>query len=71
MRLPSSLSGLSVYALYLAAALGAPLDNYTSAQEKLARNGLRGGSIPVLDVRGKVMIGFNPAEVDAALGAML
>jgi hypothetical protein len=37
MRLPSSLSGVSVYALYLAAALGAPLDNYTSAQEKLAR----------------------------------
>ena len=40
-------------------------------QEKLARNGLRAGSIPVLDVRGKVMIGFNPSEVDAALGEML
>jgi glutaredoxin len=40
-------------------------------QEKLARNGLRGGSIPVLDVRGKVMIGFNPSEVDAALGEPL
>jgi glutaredoxin len=40
-------------------------------QEKLARNGLRAGSIPVLDVRGKVMIGFNPSEVDAALGANL
>ena len=40
-------------------------------EEKLARNGLRAGSIPVLDVRGKVMIGFNPAEVDAALGQAL
>jgi glutaredoxin len=40
-------------------------------QEKLARNGLRGGSIPVLDVRGKIMIGFNPSEVDAALGQAL
>jgi glutaredoxin len=40
-------------------------------QEKLARNGLRAGSIPVLDVRGKVMIGFNPSEVDAALGEPL
>ena len=40
-------------------------------QEKLARSGLRGGSIPVLDVRGKVMIGFNPAEVEAALGLAL
>jgi glutaredoxin len=37
-------------------------------QRKLVRNGLRGGSIPVIDVRGKVMVGFNPAEVDAALG---
>lgn len=40
-------------------------------QQKLARNGLNGGSIPVLDVRGKVIIGFNPAEVDAALGEAL
>jgi glutaredoxin len=40
-------------------------------QEKLAKRGLRGGSIPVLDVRGKVMIGFNPAEIDAALGDAL
>ena len=37
MRLQLSLSGVSLYALYLAAALAAPLDNYTSAQEKLAR----------------------------------
>lgn len=40
-------------------------------QSKLARSGLRAGSIPVIDVRGKVMVGFNPAEIDAALGAAL
>jgi len=40
-------------------------------QQKLARKGLQAGSIPVLDVRGKLMIGFNPAEVEAALGASL
>lgn len=40
-------------------------------QSKLARTGLRAGSIPVIDVRGKVMVGFNPAEIDAALGAAL
>lgn len=36
---------------------------------KLAKANLRGGSIPVLDVRGKVIVGFSPAEVDAALAA--
>lgn len=40
-------------------------------QEKLAKSGLREGSIPVIDVRGKVMVGFNPAEIDAALGEPL
>jgi glutaredoxin len=40
-------------------------------QQKLARSGLHEGSIPVIDVRGKVMIGFNPAEIDAALGQPL
>jgi glutaredoxin len=40
-------------------------------QQKLAKNGLHEGSIPVIDVRGKVMIGFNPAEIDAALGQPL
>ncbi len=40
-------------------------------QQKLARKGLQAGSIPVLDVRGRVMVGFNPAEVEAALGASL
>jgi glutaredoxin len=37
-------------------------------QQKLASRGLRGGSIPVIDVRGKVMVGFDPREIDAALG---
>jgi glutaredoxin len=40
-------------------------------QEKLARNGLRSGSIPVIDVRGKVMVGFNATEIENALGASL
>lgn len=40
-------------------------------QEKLAKNGLRSGSIPVIDVRGKVMVGFNPQEIDGALGQAL
>jgi glutaredoxin len=37
-------------------------------REKLARHGIRGGSIPVIDVRGKVMVGFDPGSIDAALG---
>jgi glutaredoxin len=38
-------------------------------QGKLRSAGVRnGGSIPVLDVRGKVMVGFNPQAVDEALG---
>lgn len=40
-------------------------------QDKLAKSGLRAGSIPVIDVRGRVMVGFNPAEVDGALGHSL
>lgn len=40
-------------------------------QQKLARNGLHSGSIPVIDVRGHVMVGFNPHEVDDALGQAL
>ena len=40
-------------------------------QQKLAKNRQREGSIPVIDVRGKVMVGFNPAEIDAALGQAL
>jgi glutaredoxin len=37
-------------------------------REKLAKNGLHGGSIPVLDVRGKLLVGFSPSAVDEALG---
>jgi len=40
-------------------------------QDKLAKSGLRSGSIPVIDVRGKVMVGFNPQEIDGALGQTL
>ena len=40
-------------------------------QQKLARSGQRSGSIPVIDVRGKVLVGFNPQEVDGALGQAL
>ena len=37
-------------------------------QSKLKAAGIRTGSIPVIDVRGKVMVGFNPNSVDEALG---
>ena len=40
-------------------------------QQKLARSGQRSGSIPVIDVRGKVLVGFNAQEVDGALGQAL
>jgi glutaredoxin len=48
-------------------------DNGAAAemQGKLAKIGQRGGSIPVLDIRGRVMVGFNPHEVDEALGQPL
>ncbi|MGO8997432.1 MAG: glutaredoxin family protein [Polyangiaceae bacterium] len=36
---------------------------------KLRRAGLRGGSIPVLDVRGRVFVGFDPRTVEEALGS--
>jgi glutaredoxin len=39
-------------------------------QQKLAKNGLRAGSIPVIDVRGRVMVGFNAAEIEGALGTL-
>jgi hypothetical protein len=35
--------------------------------QKLARVGRRGGSIPVLDVGGQILVGFSPAAVDQAL----
>jgi glutaredoxin len=40
-------------------------------RELLAKNGLRGGSIPVIDVRGKIMVGFSAPDIDAALGETL
>jgi glutaredoxin len=40
-------------------------------QAKLAKNHLNGGSIPVIDVRGHVMVGFNPQQIDGALGQAL
>jgi glutaredoxin len=40
-------------------------------QAKLARAGMHGGSIPVIDVRGHIMVGFNPQQIDAALGQAL
>jgi glutaredoxin len=40
-------------------------------EQKLVKNGLRGGSIPILDVRGKVLVGFNAQAIDAALGQAL
>jgi glutaredoxin len=38
-------------------------------QQKLARIGRRGGSIPVIDVGGQILIGFSPSSVDQALAA--
>jgi glutaredoxin len=40
-------------------------------QAKLARAGMHGGSIPVLDVRGHILIGFDARAVDQALGTAL
>ena len=34
---------------------------------KLSKAGMRGGSIPVLDVKGKLLLGFDPGSVDRAL----
>jgi glutaredoxin len=36
-------------------------------QAKLARAGMHGGSIPVIDVKGKILIGFEPHALDAAV----
>ena len=38
---------------------------------KLAKAGMRGGSIPVLDVRGRILVGFDARAVDQALGQTL
>ena len=40
-------------------------------QQKLEKAGRRGGSIPVIDVRGKILVGFSAREVDDALGRAL
>jgi glutaredoxin len=37
-------------------------------KSKLTRAGIPSGSIPVIDVRGKILVGFNPRAVDEALG---
>lgn len=34
---------------------------------KLAKAGVRGGSIPVIDVRGRILVGFDERAVDRAL----
>ena len=36
---------------------------------KLRRAGQRSGSIPVLDVRGRILVGFDPRAVEEALGS--
>ena len=36
-------------------------------QSKLSASGKRGGSIPIIDVRGKILVGFDSDEVDRAL----
>jgi glutaredoxin len=40
-------------------------------RDKLARAGMNGGSIPVIDVRGKVMVGFSARAIEDALGKAL
>ena len=40
-------------------------------QAKLASAGIRGGSIPVIDVKGKVLVGFDERAMDRALGQAL
>lgn len=56
---------------------GVPYVKYDIEQEstraremrtKLEKAGVRGGSIPVLDVRGKILVGFDARAVDRALG---
>jgi glutaredoxin len=36
-------------------------------QAKLARAGVHGGSIPVIDVKGKILVGFEPNSLEAAM----
>jgi glutaredoxin len=37
-------------------------------KSKLRGAGIPSGSIPVIDVRGKILVGFNPHAIDEALG---
>ena len=37
-------------------------------RSKLARAGVHGGSIPVIDVKGKILVGFEPHALEAAVG---
>jgi glutaredoxin len=36
-------------------------------REKLEKSGQRGGSIPVIDVRGQILVGYSPRALDQAL----
>jgi glutaredoxin len=36
-------------------------------RDKLTRSGHRGGSIPVIDVRGQILIGFSASSIEQAL----
>jgi glutaredoxin len=36
-------------------------------REKLEKSGQRGGSIPVIDVRGQILVGYSPRALDRAL----
>jgi len=36
-------------------------------RDKLERAGRRGGAIPVIDVRGQILVGFDPRELDRAI----
>lgn len=38
-------------------------------QEKLAKIGRRGGSIPVIDVRGQILVGFSKSSLDRAIAS--
>jgi hypothetical protein len=36
-------------------------------QGELDAAGMRGGSIPVIDVHGKILVGFDQRQIDRAL----
>jgi glutaredoxin len=40
-------------------------------RDKLTRAGIRGGSIPIIDVRGQILIGFSPSALDRAVAKAL